>query len=287
MTKLEGAFGLLSGPSPDYILPDEREGGKGGKGKKEKEWEIRQRGYMSCYRCYIFLGDLTRYIRDNGGNSTEWMTAAKYYNRALRLFPTNGNPHNQLAVLATYVNDDFNAMYHYFRSIAAANPFPTSKENLAVMFEKNRQQAENLQEALAPLLNGRRRATENRVLRDSFLVFFIRIHGIIFSKVSVEKISQYKTLALKGFEDLLQQRRGGGDSFSSSSTSGGSPINDSPSSPQTGGGGGGAGISEPLLLKVFAINIYAIWSCMNDCDIHPGSFFFFFSFYPDLFCLVK
>ena len=233
VAKLEQAFGLLSGDSPDYILPDDR----------SPENELRHLGYLSCYRCYIFLGDLTRYIRDIGGNSSEWMTAAKYYNRALRLFPTNGNPHNQLAVLATYVNDDFNAMYHYFRSIAAENPFPTSKENLVVLFEKNRAQAENLQEALAPLLNGRRRTPENRVLRDSFLVFFIRIHGIIFNKISAEKISQFKTLALKGFEDLLQQRRSGDQ---------------------------GSGISEPLLLKVFAINVYAIWFCMAECDIHPG-----------------
>ena len=133
-----------------------------------------------------------------------------------------------------------------------------------VLFEKNRGQAENLQEALAPLLNGRRRTTENRVLRDSFLVFFIRIHGIIFNKVSVEKISQYKTLALKGFEDLLQQRR------SSSSPSDAATTTTTSTSPTNANENANEGISEPLLLKVFAINIYAIWSCMAECDIHPG-----------------
>jgi protein SMG7 len=251
VAKLEHAFGV----SDDFILPPEETilhlptptstppTTPRSSTLRLTDNEVRHYGYLSCYRCYIFLGDLTRYLRDIGGNSSEWMEAAKYYNRALRLFPTNGNPHNQLAVLATYVNDDFNAMYHYFRSMSSANPFPTSKENLMVLFEKNKAQAENLQEALSPLLSGRRRTSENRVLRDSFLVFFIRIHGILFTKASMEKMSQYKTLALKGFEELLQLRK-----------------QQDPTS----------GISDPLLLKVFVINIYAIWACLAECDIQPS-----------------
>lgn len=36
--------------------------------------------------------------------------------QALYILPENGNPHNQLAVLATYADDDFLAIYSYYRS---------------------------------------------------------------------------------------------------------------------------------------------------------------------------
>ena len=262
----------------------EEEGG-GEEGKKTAGFEkdilqdsddppVSQRTH-SMYRCYIFLGDLTRYIRDIGGSSTEWLEAAKYYHRALSLIPSSGHPHNQLAVLATYACDDFNSMYHYMRSIAAAGPFPTARENLLVLFEKNRIQAEALVDVIGPSVGGgggrRRGGAEGRVLRDSFLVFFIRIHGIVFTRGHCEKISQYKTLALKGFEDLLQLRTKSGQDATSASTlavpspSPSSSPSHSPSpSPASSASASSAGISDPLLLKVFVMNIYSVWACLQE-----------------------
>lgn len=40
----------------------------------------------------------------------------------------------QLAVLATYVEDEFLALYHYYRSLALALPFPTASDNLKLAF---------------------------------------------------------------------------------------------------------------------------------------------------------
>ncbi len=61
------------------------------------------------------------------------MKAGDYYRQSLQLIPDSGNPHNQLAVLATYTDDDFEAIYHYFRSLAVSNPFVTAKDNLVVL----------------------------------------------------------------------------------------------------------------------------------------------------------
>jgi protein SMG7 len=45
----------------------------------------------------------------------------------------------QLAVLATYVGDELLAVYRYCRSLAVESPFLTSRDNLVLLFEKNRQ----------------------------------------------------------------------------------------------------------------------------------------------------
>lgn len=42
----------------------------------------------------------------------------------------------QLAVLAVYVEDELLAVYHYFRSLAVEKPFPTTRENLTILFDK-------------------------------------------------------------------------------------------------------------------------------------------------------
>lgn len=56
--------------------------------------------------------------------------------RAHAHVPSNGNAHNQLAVLRTYVDDDFGAMYHYFRAILVATPFQTASSNVSNLLDK-------------------------------------------------------------------------------------------------------------------------------------------------------
>lgn len=52
-------------------------------------------------RLLICLGDLTRY-RVNHVKATDYMEAARYYQRAQELVPGNGAPFNQLAVISIY-----------------------------------------------------------------------------------------------------------------------------------------------------------------------------------------
>lgn len=61
-----------------------------------------------------------------------------YYRQAARVLPASGNPYNQMAVMSYYTSDELRAVYYYFRSLAVAMPFVTARENLLLLFEKNR-----------------------------------------------------------------------------------------------------------------------------------------------------
>lgn len=57
--------------------------------------------------------------------------------QAVKLDPENGNPYNQLAVLATYAEDELGAVHYYCRGLAVGEPFPKSKENLVALLKKS------------------------------------------------------------------------------------------------------------------------------------------------------
>eukprot|EP00198_Chlamydomonas_reinhardtii_P008926 XP_001698263.1 predicted protein [Chlamydomonas reinhardtii] len=67
-----------------------------------------------------------------------WERAGAYYRQAAAVQPESGNPYNQLAVMAYFTGDELRAVYYYFRSLAVALPFVTARENLLLLFEKNR-----------------------------------------------------------------------------------------------------------------------------------------------------
>ncbi|XP_011096315.1 protein SMG7L [Sesamum indicum] len=93
----------------------------------------------TCHRLLICLGDLARYTEiAKQPDVSEWSTAATYYLEATRTWPDSGNPHNQLALLATYVGDPFLALYHCVRSLAVKEPFPDAWRNIMLLFEENR-----------------------------------------------------------------------------------------------------------------------------------------------------
>lgn len=93
----------------------------------------------ACHRFLICLGDLARYGElCKTQDACKWSLAATYYFEASRIWPDSGNPHNQLALLATYTGDPFLALYHCVRSLAVKEPFPDAWNNLMLLFEENR-----------------------------------------------------------------------------------------------------------------------------------------------------
>ncbi|XP_030543545.2 nonsense-mediated mRNA decay factor SMG7-like [Rhodamnia argentea] len=94
-----------------------------------------------CHRFLICLGDLARYrvLYERPDNQNRnWSIAAAHYLEALTIWPDSGNPHNQLALLSTYVGDEFLALYHCIRSLAVKEPFPDAWNNLILLLEKSR-----------------------------------------------------------------------------------------------------------------------------------------------------
>ena len=98
------------------------------------------------YRCLLYLGDIARYQEVYADNREKDFTAAEsYYQRAAFVIPAAGNPQNQLAVLATYKEShDCVALYHYCRCTMVAQPFAGGTDNLATLFEKNKQRSMQL-----------------------------------------------------------------------------------------------------------------------------------------------
>ncbi|CAN1170430.1 Nonsense-mediated mRNA decay factor SMG7 [Linum perenne] len=204
--------------------------------KDEKKSADIKKGLISCHRCLIYLGDLVRYkgLYGEGDSKTrEYAAASSYYLQAASLLPSSGNPHHQLAILASYSGDELVAVYRYFRSLAVDNPFMTARDNLIVAFEKNRQSYSQLVGDVKASAakesgvrgNGRGRgkgeskgATKNLILgadgtkekavdvkdiRKSFCIRFVRLNGILFTRTSLETFVELLASVSCNFCELL------------------------------------------------------------------------------------
>ncbi|TPX66358.1 hypothetical protein SpCBS45565_g04507 [Spizellomyces sp. 'palustris'] len=129
--------------------------------------ELQQRAIATCHRSLIYLGDLARYREIHADRKEKnWLPAKMFYNIAIRLIPSNGNPFNQLAVINTYAGNVLGAVECYFRSLVIQQPFSTAQDNLTILFEKVQ----------------KRTPTEQREFSDpndhvSFADEFIALHG--------------------------------------------------------------------------------------------------------------
>lgn len=199
-------------------------------GKKSAEVK---KGLISCHRCLIYLGDLARYkglYGEGDSRSRDHAAASSYYLQAASLWPSSGNPHHQLAILASYSGDELMTVYRYFRSLAVDNPFTTARDNLIVAFEKNRQsysqmlgdfKASAIKGSTAPLSSkgrGKREAKyqskdTNMVgkekassIHEKYKVFctrFVRLNGILFTRTSLETFAEVLSLVSTTLHELL------------------------------------------------------------------------------------
>ena len=133
-------------------------------------------GYASCHRCLICLGDLARYSAMLAPGRKDYSTASLLYQHAAWLMPDSGNPHNQLAVLATYSSDTLGAAVAYVRSVLSVQPFETAPDNLALLFDRNRKELD----ALGPNKASAAGSYEHVVSR--FTTRFMRAHGVLHSR---------------------------------------------------------------------------------------------------------
>ncbi|KVI03446.1 DNA/RNA-binding domain, Est1-type [Cynara cardunculus var. scolymus] len=73
---------------------------------------------------------------EGDSKTRDFAAASSYYKQAATLWPSSGNPHHQLAILASYSGDELLAVYRYFRSLVVDTPFTTARDNLIIAFEK-------------------------------------------------------------------------------------------------------------------------------------------------------
>ncbi|KAL6534657.1 hypothetical protein OROGR_013332 [Orobanche gracilis] len=217
MLKIRAKYGLPLG----YFSDDQdNENSMSKDGSKYSE--VKQ-GLISCHRCLIYLGDLARYkslYGEGDSKARDFAAASSYYMQASSIWPSSGNPHHQLAILAGYSNDELLTIYRYFRSLAVDNPFVTARDNLIIAFEKNRQNyiqllgdAKTSAMKTAPSRvpgKGRgkgdtrpsykdnkveanaveEKASNNSELFKAFVTRFVRLNGILFTRTSLETFAE-------------------------------------------------------------------------------------------------
>ncbi|XP_078612479.1 telomerase-binding protein EST1A-like isoform X2 [Branchiostoma floridae x Branchiostoma japonicum] len=99
---------------------------------------------LIAQRILLCLGDISRY-REQATGSANFGKARSFYLKAQRLYPNNGHPYNQLAILAIYTRRKMDAVYFYMRSLAASNPFVTARESLMTLFEEVRRKVTQIE----------------------------------------------------------------------------------------------------------------------------------------------
>ncbi|CAF2340684.1 unnamed protein product [Brassica napus] len=199
--------------------------------KDGKKFAEVQKGLVSCHRCLIYLGDLARYkglYGEGDSKNREHAAASSYYLQAASLLPGSGNPHHQLAIIASYSGDEFAATYRYFRSLAVETPFPTARDNLIVAFEKNRLSYAQLfaapkESPRRPTGKRRGKGQDNSSKKDAdvvaapekdkatsadeklkaFCVRFVRLNGILFTRTSLETFSDVLASTSSSLRDLI------------------------------------------------------------------------------------
>ncbi|CAI8586706.1 unnamed protein product [Vicia faba] len=202
-------------------------------GKKSAEMK---KSLLSCHRCLIYLGDLARYkglYGEGDSKKREFAAASSYYLQAASIWPLSGNPHHQLALLASYSGDELAVIYRYFRSLAVDSPFTTARDNLIVAFEKNRQSYSQLSGDVKAIavkessgqLDGKGRgkieaklvtrgngvdayprkegASNIQETYKSFCTRFVRLNGILFTRTSLETFTEVLSLISTGLRELL------------------------------------------------------------------------------------
>ncbi|KAL2534962.1 Protein SMG7 [Abeliophyllum distichum] len=205
MLKIRAKYGLPLGYSsddPENQISMSKDGNKSSEVKK---------GLISCHRCFIYLGDLARYkglYAEGDSKPRAFAAASSYYLQASSLWPSSGNPHHQLAILASYSNDELVSIYRYFRSLAVDNPFVTARDNLIIVFEKNRQSYTQLlgDAKASSLKNVDASAVKERVIPEvlkAFCIHFVRLNGILFTRTSLETFAEVFSVVKNDLLELL------------------------------------------------------------------------------------
>ncbi|XP_016392085.1 protein SMG7-like [Sinocyclocheilus rhinocerous] len=137
-----------------------------------------------CQHCLVHLGDVARYR-----NQTS--QAESYYRHAAQLVPSNGQPYNQLAILASSKGDHLTTIFYYCRSIAVKFPFPAASTNL--------------QKALSKALESRDEVKTKWSVSD-FIKAFIKFHGHVYLCKSLDKLNTLREKLEEQFQRLILQK---------------------------------------------------------------------------------
>lgn len=111
----------------------------------------------------------------------DYSKAALCYEQARALLPSNGQPSNQIAVLAVYAGQHFTAVYNYYRAMCVAVPFNMTKSNLEALLQRTLTEWEakgRMQSPIQPWDDADKRRMP--LINDLVVLhahFFLSLHG--------------------------------------------------------------------------------------------------------------
>jgi hypothetical protein len=136
------------------------------------------------HKFLICLGDLARYqIEYDPSGSTK--LAYKYYQQSLILLYTNGMPLNQLGTLYCSENYGCDAAYYYLYCLSCVEPFMSAKENLRLLFIKNRKRYDEIKTKNKQDTNNNKLNELRTIEIKKFLVSFLRIIDLVLTSSSL------------------------------------------------------------------------------------------------------
>lgn len=158
------------------------------------------------HKFLICLGDLARYQIEYDPNGCTKL-AYKYYQQSLILLHSNGMPLNQLGTLYCSENYGCDAAYYYLYCLSCTEPFMSARENLRLLFLKNRKRYDEIKSnkfidktKLADYDLNELRTREIK----KFLVSFLRIIDIILSSSSLFSSISNETVTNHQLQELCQ-----------------------------------------------------------------------------------
>lgn len=122
--------------------------------------------------CLVHLGDIARYRHKTN-------MADSYYRKAAYLVPSNGQPYNQLAILASGQSDMLSTVFFYLRAIYVKCPFPGSKTNLERTLDKVLKVSKNQKSNQKQI---------NKISVLELIRLFLKFHAVIYTG-SVDRIN--------------------------------------------------------------------------------------------------
>lgn len=151
------------------------------------------------HKFLICLGDLARYQTEyddleklTSASNSSFRLAHKYYQMALMLVPSNGMPLNQLGTLYTSEDYGCDSAYYYLYCLSCSEPFASARDNLKLLFAKNRKRYAELNKPIDDKAIKRDESNEESYQMDDikikeikqFLVRFMYVIELFLSQSS-------------------------------------------------------------------------------------------------------
>ncbi|CAO1612784.1 unnamed protein product [Parajaminaea phylloscopi] len=132
-----------------------------------------------------------------------FLNAVRCYEAARLLSPSEGNPSNQLAVVATYQSDTFGALYHYYRALCVRRPFVTAKINLGSVLIKA---VDAWEKDGAVTTAAERQPVLGDELRQRCYDDFVVLHGLFFTRRNPASVQPLAACFLTCFEHAVSNK---------------------------------------------------------------------------------